>query len=120
MSRLALLESRLDRAVEEIIEMRALNARLRDHVKILELQCDAAAPAVDALEKMHDELGEKYRDSETERLFWRSAAERALRLWEQEARAKDKLLDAVEFALSSSSTTLSYENWTRLETLLDE
>ncbi len=106
-------EARLVAACDELIEKRELELRLRQEIKLLQLENGLAARAVDSLVKMSEDLGVQH-------AFWKSAAERALRLWDDVQDENEKIRDAIEVTLSSSSTSLSHANWTRLETVLDE
>ncbi len=71
---------------------------LRRHIRALYDERDISVAA-------HRRLGNAYKDCETERLFWRSCAERALRLWE---RGQDDLEDAKRLAGRAARLAKSY------------
>lgn len=51
--------------------------------------------------------------------FWKSAAERALRLWERAEEKSDMMLDAIERAISDPATSLNHKVWHELEGIID-
>lgn len=99
-------EGKLLMACEEIID-------LKRQLKIVTDVADAAEPAVEALEKMNEELAVLH-------AFWKTAAERALRLWERAQAKNDALTEAVGKVLQDETTSLSLASWHALEAFLEE
>jgi hypothetical protein len=99
-------EERLEKACDEIIDLRA-------QLKLQELERGAAVNAIDALEAQNRELTGVH-------LFWKSAAEHALRLWGQAQDENDKLAGVLDRIVGHSATALSHELWTAAEAALEE
>ena len=110
------MQGDLDDACDERDALIASTAHLESEVQRLTELNDSRAPAVDALEKMHNELGEEYRralqaidDLNVQCKFWRQAAEHAVNGWnalEDKVEAAKEAIDAIEGNLDAARELL--------------